>query len=100
MLDLTPSLQYNVIAALSPLAVAGGALVARGEQAMMATEGVDGAWFQSPSAAGAAATRGDGCGQGQRRMAPNGGASNDATGGAAVALGGTACAEVCAVAGT
>eukprot|EP00966_Prymnesium_polylepis_P200067 4636361-Prymnesium_polylepis.1 len=60
----------------------------------MATEGVDGVWFQSPSVAGAAATRGDGCGQ---RMAPSGGASNDATGGAALdALGGTACAEACA----
>ena len=70
----------------------------RGKQAMAAAEGVDGAWFQSQSVAGAAATRGDGCGQ---RMAPNGGASNDVTGRAAVdALGDAARGEVNAMAGT
>eukprot|EP00966_Prymnesium_polylepis_P112057 2591868-Prymnesium_polylepis.1 len=64
----------------------------------MAAEGVEGAWFQSSSAAGATATRGDGCGQ---WIAPNGGASNDATGGAAVdALSGAARGEASAVAGT
>eukprot|EP00966_Prymnesium_polylepis_P032683 760365-Prymnesium_polylepis.1 len=43
----------------------------------MAAEGVDGAWLQTSTVAGAAVTSGDhGCGQ---QQAPNGGASNDAT---------------------
>eukprot|EP00966_Prymnesium_polylepis_P008932 205997-Prymnesium_polylepis.1 len=63
----------------------------RDNKEKVAAEGVEGAWFQSSSAPGATATRGDGCGQ---RMVPNWGASNDATGGAAVdALGGAARGE-------
>eukprot|EP00966_Prymnesium_polylepis_P025763 594069-Prymnesium_polylepis.1 len=64
----------------------------------MMGEGVDGAWFQSSAVASATATSGDGC---RLLQAPNGRASNVATGGApaGVAPGGAARDEANTTAG-